>query len=168
MQVTLKIVPPIYFKENNNKYRKHNNTDRTNSQPKPLFFNTVTTISCTILSLMNQSPRHTHKNLPGNPKHGLSFVLLSPLLKHSTYSLTVLTSTVWSPQMFSKCGEVSGCNCFLHGEIQLHNFASYFVFMSDNILPDCPSAAISCTAIKFNVLLVGRLSLYSHIINIHL
>jgi len=34
-------------------------------------------------------------------EYGLSF-MLSPLLKHNTHHLTVLTSIVWSPQTYSK------------------------------------------------------------------
>jgi len=63
---------------------------------KTLFF---INISCTFfLPVMNKS---LHSMLVqictsgGDP--------LSPLLKYTTYCLTIFTSTVWSPEMFSKC-----------------------------------------------------------------
>ena len=34
--------------------------------------------------------------------HGLSFTLLSLLLKHTTHCLTALTSAVWSPETFNE------------------------------------------------------------------
>ena len=57
-------------------------------------------------------------------EHGLSFTSLSPLLKRTTHCLTVFTSTVWSPQMFSKHRWMSLGATFLHRKIQWHTFAS--------------------------------------------
>ena len=63
--------------------------------------------------------------------------LLSPLLKHTTHCLTVLTSTDWSLSMFSKCQWMPFFPQWATHLCCMHTS------MSDAILSDCLSAAIS-------------------------
>ena len=66
---------------------------------KTLFFNVVTTIGCAFLPAVNvlQATFVAICVTGGDP------LSLSPLLKHATHRLTMLTSTVCSPETFSKC-----------------------------------------------------------------
>ena len=90
----------------------------------------------------------------GCPEYGLSFTLLSSLLKNC------LTC---SRTLFSQCSaSIDECQWvpfFLHGGLQWYTFASY-------TLP-CKTV-ICCTATKCTGILVGRFSLYCHTTNIRL
>lgn len=55
MLVTLKAVTPIYFHGKYTRYKKHNDTCLQILSYKTLLFNTVTTIICTFLRVMNKS-----------------------------------------------------------------------------------------------------------------
>jgi len=78
----------------------------------------ITTISCVFLPAVK---KRLHSTVIIICTSGGDPLLLSPLLKNTTHCLTVLTFTVWSPQMSKN---VNGCNSFLHGGIQCHTFAS--------------------------------------------
>ena len=65
----------------------------------------------------------TYKSLHGLQEHGLFFMSLSPMLEHTTHSLTVLTSSVGSPETFSKSQWMSASANFLHWGIQWHTFS---------------------------------------------
>jgi len=86
---------------------------------KTIFFDIFTTISYVFASAMNKC---LHAVLvktctsKGDP--------LLPVLKCTTYCLTVLTSTVWSPLTFS-INECQWVLLFPHGGIKWHTFASY-------------------------------------------
>ena len=90
---------------------------------------------------------------------------LSPLLKRTTHHLTAFTSTVWSPEMFSRCWWVSFFSAW-------RNSVAHVCFrhtsMSDTVLSDCPSAAICPTVITRNGILLRRFSRYCHTTKIHL
>ena len=84
-----------------------------------LFFSAVTTMSCAFSLAMNKSLHAmliTICTRGGGP--------LSPLLKCTACNLTVLTSTVWSPEMFSKHQWMSVVPFFPHGGILWNIFAS--------------------------------------------
>ena len=123
---------------------------------KTIFFDIFTTISYVFASAMNKC---LHAVLvktctsKGDP--------LLPVLKCTTYCLTVLTSTVWSPEMFSKHQWMSVGAVFL---LFVCLFVCFSVWrnsnphlcfirasMSDAILSDCPSAAICHTATEFHI-----------------
>ena len=62
----------------------------------------------------------------GHPERGLYFMSLSRPLKRTTHCLAVLTSTIGSPETFSKCWWMSVDAIFFpRWAIQRHTFASY-------------------------------------------
>jgi len=85
---------------------------------------------------------------------------LSPLLK----CLTVLTSTIWSPQNFS-ITECQWVPFFSTWRNTVPHIWFILTFMSDTILSECLSAAICNTAANWNVILVARCSLCCHTTN---
>ena len=76
--------------------------DRANSQLQTVFFNIVTTVSWAFLPLTNKCLRAVLPKMSTTRGDPLS---LSPLLKHTTHKLTVLTSTVWYPSTFASVDE---------------------------------------------------------------
>jgi len=111
--------------------------DRANSELQNTFQHRHHHCIC-IFAIDDQEPAcYTQKSAP-----------LPPLLKHTTYHLTVLTSTAWSPETFSK-----------HQWMPL---VGATFSMSDTILSDCPFAAICLMAAKCNGILVGRFNSYYH------
>jgi len=72
-------------------------------------------------------------------EHGLSFMSLSPLLKCTTHSRTVLSAPVCSSSMFSKCWWMSMDGyLFPHGGIQWHTFASYVLVCQTPLCQTAP------------------------------
>ena len=103
----------------------------------------------------------------GNNLHNSIFPELFHL-KHTSSHLTVLTSTIWSPEMFSKHWWMSvGAIFFQHGG---RNSVPHFCFictsMSDTILSECLSADSCHVARECNGVLVGRFNLYCFTTNI--
>jgi len=88
---------------------------------KTLLFNTVATISSASSPVMNKNLHATLENICTSRSGPLS---LSPLLKHTTLHLIVLTSTVWPPLTFSKHWWMSAGYFFPYEGIQFHAFAS--------------------------------------------
>ena len=87
---------------------------------KTLFFNIVTTIGCAFLPAMNvlQATFVAICVTGGDP------LSLSPLLKHATHRLTMLTSTVCSPETFSKCWWMSTSVIFSTWRNSIHTFST--------------------------------------------
>ena len=112
--------------------------DRANSQLQNMFSSIITTTSYAFFASDEQEPTGcTHKNLHGHLEHGLSFMLLLLLLKHTTYHLTVL-----NPQfgLYSCSESIDGCQwvpSFMHGGIQFHTFAPY-ALPADTVLSHLP------------------------------
>ena len=85
---------------------------------------------------------------------------------------TPSTGSLCSHPLFGlhKCStSISECHLvpfFLYVGIRLHTSAFIHTSMSDDILSDCPSAAICRTATKCNGILVGRFHLYCPTISI--
>jgi len=133
---------------------------------KTQFFNTATTIS--IFATNEQElVCHAHKNLNGHLESGLSFTLLSPLLKHTTHHLTVLTSSVLSPEIFSKYQWMSIAVIFFpHGGVQFHTFVSYVFPCQIPFCQTAPPTALCSMATKCNGILAGMFNLYCHTTNI--
>jgi len=73
--------------------------DRESSHLQNTIFNTVTIISYAFSPMMNRS---LHAILVTICASWVDPLPLSPLLKCITHCLTMLTFTVWSPEMFSK------------------------------------------------------------------
>ena len=97
-----------------------------------------------------------------HPEHGLSFMLLLPLLKCTTHYLTVLASTVWSSETFSRCQWISADAIFSTQRNSItHNCFSH-TSMSDVILSECLLSHICHTATRCNKMLLGRFNLYCH------
>jgi len=96
MNIALKVMPPNDFHGNHvDTKRTIRLFNRTNSQSQNiLFFNIVTTISYAFLPAVNKS---LHAVLITICTSGGEPLLPSALLKRTTYHLTVLTSTLWSP-----------------------------------------------------------------------
>jgi len=103
-----------------------------------LFFNVVSTISCSFLTAMNKcSSFHGMTALHDHSRqHGLSFTLQSPLLKCTTHNLTVLPYTVVSRNVQQTSVTVSGCNVFCMEEFS-DVFAPYTLPCQ---MPFCQSA----------------------------
>jgi len=110
---------------------------------KILCFNIVITFSSAFSSVMNKSLHAELMNIctrRGDP------LLLSLLLKHTTHCLTVLTSTLWSPSMFSKHQWMSvGAFSSIWRNSTTH-LCFFCTSTSKIILSDCPSAAICHTS----------------------
>jgi len=87
-----------------------------------LFFITDTIISYVFSPATNRSLRATLIVICTSGGDPLS---PSPLLKCTTLCLTVLTSTAWSPSVFSERPWMSLHAIFLHGGIQWHTFVPY-------------------------------------------
>ena len=98
--------------------------DGANSQLQMLFFN--------ILFLFASHEQEAASTLVKICTGGRDPLLLSPLLKHTTHSPTVLPSTVWSPYTFSKHQWVPILLFFF----SWRNIMTYlsFMSMSDTIL----------------------------------
>ena len=80
IQTTLKVIPPIYFHGNCNRYKKHDNT---------IFQHSHHHQQCIFASDEQEPAYCTEKSAQVEVTHLL-------LLKHTTHHLTVLTSTAWS------------------------------------------------------------------------
>ena len=105
--------------------------------------------------------------LHGSWKPDLSLTLLLLLLKGTTHHLTVLTSTVLLPQIFSKLWWMPMGAIFTTWRNSTTHFCFICTSMSSASLSDCPFAAICHTTIKCNGILAGRFNLFCHITNIH-
>jgi len=99
----------------------------------------------------------------GHLECDLSFTLLLSLLKCTTHCLTVLTSTGWSQQMFSKCQWMSVVATFFHKEEfsctpLIHtNFHTRHHFVS---------LSLCCHLSHSNRILEGRYIIYYHTNNL--
>lgn len=89
MNDTPKVMIPIYFHRNCNKYNKYINTVRYSkySHTKTLFFPIATTTDCIFCD--------EQEVVQGHLKCSVSCTFLSPLLV--IHNLIVLTFTVWFP-----------------------------------------------------------------------
>ena len=87
---------------------------------------------------------------------------LLPLLKHTTQCLTVLISTVCSPQTFNKHQRMPVAAIFSAWRNSVTHLCFICTSMSDTILSYCLSAAICHTATKRRGILVERFNLYCH------
>ena len=107
MQVAPTVIPPLSFHGNYSRYKEQNNTEHILSC-KTLFINTVTTTSCAFSPAMNKSLHAVLVKIC--PTGGDS---LLPLLKCTTHRLTVLTSTGWALETFTRCQRMSMSAIFL-------------------------------------------------------
>jgi len=105
---------------------------------KALFFQHNHHHSLCIFSSNEQEPAWACNNLPGCLEHCSSFMSLLSLLKHTTYWLTILTSTVWSPEKFS-VSECQSVPFFPHGRIWWDIFSSSALLWQ---LPFCQTATL--------------------------
>jgi len=98
-QVALKVMPPIYYLGNENRYKEHNNTKRQcKFSAKNHYFQHSHPISWfTQMCWLRCSSFHDVTALYGHLYCGLSITWLLALLKCTTHCFTVFTSTVWSP-----------------------------------------------------------------------
>ena len=101
IQAALKVMPPIYFHE---KYGR-----AYHRKFSAMLVKIVTIISYAFSPVMNKSLCATLIKPCARRRDQLS---LSPLLRFTTHHLTVLISTVWSPQMKQVSVDVSGYNFF--------------------------------------------------------
>ena len=155
-----KVMSPIYFHGNFNRYKEHNNAIWSTKilYYKTLFFHTVTTISYAFSPVMN---KNLHAALVTVRTSRGDLLLL--LVKHTTCRLTVLNPTVWSQEIFSKHLWMRvGAIFFIWKNSMTY---LYFVCTStlDDNLSDRPSAAICHIATKCSGLLLRRFSLCCHI-----
>jgi len=137
--------------------------DRENSQLQKTIFQHSQHHQLCIFNSYEQEPScHTHEDLyyEGDP------LSLSPRLKCTTYRLTVPTSTVWSPLMFSKCRWMSVAAIFSAWSNSVPHLCYIPTPMLDAVVSDCPSAAICHSATTCNRILVGRFNLYCPTTNI--
>ena len=157
-------MPPIYF---HGKYSKEKNNTIWLSWiliDKSLLFNIVPTSSYAFLTAMNKSLRSTLVNICTSTTDTLP---LWSLLKCTTHHPTALTSTIWSPEMFSKSLWMSVGAIFSTWWNSMTHLCFKYTSMSDIILSDCPSAATCCTGTKYNGILTERFNLYYHTTIIH-
>ena len=121
-----------------------------------LFSNTVTTISYAFSPAMNKNLHvtlikvHSSRDDPLSP---------SPLLRCTTHCSHLLVGLHQHSANISECPRVP---FFLQGGISIPPLCFICTSMSEAVLSDCPSAAICCTTIKCNGMLVGRFNLYCH------
>ena len=115
--------------------------DRENFQlQNTIFFNIVTTTSYAFLPAMNRSLHAALVKIYTSADYPLS---LFPLLKHTTPCLTVLIFTVWSPSTFSKHWLMSLGATFSAWRNSMTCLCFMCTSVSDAILSDCPSAAVT-------------------------
>jgi len=156
---------PIYFHGNYNSYNEHINAAwHSKISATTWDFSTVTTISSAFLSALNRSLHVILVKIcarRGNP------LLLLPVLKRTTYYLTVLTS-VWSPKVFSKCQWVAMGAIFTTWSNLVTRLYFIRTSTSDPILSDCSSAAMCHMATKCNRILAGRFNFCCHTTNIRI
>ena len=117
MQDALKIMPPICFHGNYNKYKKHNNTIWQILSYKTLLFKTITTISYAFLPGMIKS---LHAVLIKICMAVQNVVCLSYYCHHFYNTPPHYASMYFLVFMFSK----NWVQFFPHGGIQSHPFAS--------------------------------------------
>ena len=117
--------------------------DRTNSQlQNTFFFPMVTAINWFAwMSWSRCSPFHGVPAVHGHIEHGLYSAAVSVPLKHTTHSLTVLTATVWSPEMFSKHQWMSVCAIFSTKRNSVLEFCLIHTTMSEASAPLLPSVS---------------------------
>ena len=133
-------MPPIHFHGNYNRYKEHKNTiwQRTFSATKHYFSTKSRPLA--FLPVMN---KNLHVVLVTIYTSECDPLFLLPLLKCTTYHLTVLTATVWSPQAFSKHQWMSMGAILSTRRNSMPHFCFICTSMSDTILSDCPSAAVT-------------------------
>ena len=88
------------------------------------------------------------------------------VLKYTTYCLTVITYTVWSSKMFSKCQWMLMDTIFSSWSNSVIPFLFIRTSMSDTTLSDYHSTTICYTATKSNRVLTRMFKLYCHTTNI--
>ena len=143
-------------------------TDWANEQIlsyKPYFSTQSQPLAIHFLPAMNKSLHAVLVKICTSRGDPLS--LLS-LLRCSTHHLTLLTSTLWSLQTFSKHHYMVMSAIFCIWKNSLSHLCFILISMSNANLSDCPSGAICCTATKCNRILMGRFHLYCHTTNNHL
>ena len=101
----------------------------------------------------------------GHLEHGSSFTSLLSLLKCTTHCFTVLSSNVWSLQIFSKHHWMSRSTIFSSWRNLVTHLCFICTSTSDTILSDCPSVAIFPMATECNSIFSGRFSLCFHTTN---
>ena len=124
---------------------------RTNSQLQKCFHGVIT-ISYTFSPAMNKKLCTMFVRICtswGEP--------LSPLLKCTTQHLTVLMSTLRSPETFDKCWWMSMGAAFSSRRNSIPHLSFIYTTVSD-----CLSAAICHMATKCTGILVGMFNLYCH------
>jgi len=160
-QVNLKWMSPIYLCGNYNRYKSTKNTyfiEQIHSY-RTVFFSVTTTITYVFLPAMNKSLHAVFVNTCTSGHDPLS---TSTFLKCTTHHPTVLTPTVRSPQMFIKHWWMSMGAIFSAWRNSVTHLCFICTPMSDDILTNCPSAAICHTATKCNRILVERFNLDCH------
>jgi len=138
--------------------------DRANAQQQDIIFQHKHHHELCILPMMKKSLRDPVLKICTSGDEPL---LMLPLLKCTTHNLIVLTSTIGSPLVFSKCQWMAIGATFSTRRNSVPHFGSIYTSMSNAFLSDCPSAAISYMATKWNGILMGSFNLYCHTTNIH-
>ena len=160
-------MPPIYFHGNNNRYKEHSNSiwqskfsttkSHFSSQPPPLAnlceWADWGTLCFTVWQL------RTVISTVACPSHNCHCCWNAPPTPHCahTHCLVFINFQCWWWSM---------CAIFPTWRNSVTHLCFIQTSVSDAILSDCPSAAISHMATTCNGILVGRFSLYCHTTNL--
>ena len=136
--------------------------DRANSQLQNIIFQRI--LHCYLRIFTNNAQEAACCAC----KNFLGHLSLLPLLKHTTHCLSVLTSTVWFPEMFSKHQWMSVDAIFSSWRNSVTALCSIHTSMSDTIQSDCPLVAVCHTPTECSGILVEMFSLYCHTTNTYL
>lgn len=137
---------PIYFHVNYNEDHKFSVTEHFFATPSPLlamhFQHQRKKSSLLVKMCTSRGYPLLHRGYDG-----LCFTSLLALLKGTAYYLTMLTSTVQSAEMFSRCRWMSVCAVFIFFSMWrnlIPHLCFTHTYMSNAMLSNCPSSAI-CT-----------------------
>ena len=106
---------------------------------------------------------HSERAVHDHSEHGLSFMSRSPWQKCTTHHLTVLTSTVWSPETFSKYQWMSVSAIFSAWRNSVSHLCFIYPSVSDTILTTCPFATIGRMATTCNGIVYCLLSCHQNL-----
>ena len=137
-------MPSIYFPGNYNRYKEHSNIVwiEQNLHYRTLVFSIITAVNYACFPSMNRS---LHAMLIKICTNRGDPVLQLAVLKCTTHSLTVLTSTSWSPETVSNHWWMSMGAVFSTWRNSVTHLCFLYISTSGAIVSDCPSAVIRHT-----------------------
>jgi len=165
MSFAPKVMPPIYFHGNYNRYKEHNTIwQRKFSATKHCFQIYLLPLAMLFCQPWRRACMlQSWKTAPAEVTNCFTAAMTSSLLKQNSHCPTVLTSTVWSPSIFSKHEWMSMGAIFSSWGNSVTHLCFVCTSVSDTIFSDCPSAATCGMAAMCNRILARRFNFYCRI-----